>query len=293
MTLHTVEQTSKHTSEDRWHSIRRGIIGVLVSLLLTIGLLDALLYWVDPLGIVAYIHSFERMWETTRPDEATGFTFVSGTHDMMGYSYTILDDESRRVPASNPEADCTIAMIGDSVTFGQGVDDTETWVNRLAEMVTNVAFVNYGRPTFSAPNVLDSYQTYPADGYIWLVINNDDFPRSDYLERSVAYEPASRLYWVHMIAPRIFPRETLLPNGVPIDEERRAANAAEAMGDDVLIFGFDQYPANTIDDTIIIPSYTSTVSAVDAHPSPEAHQIIADDMRPHVETFIDRICSAS
>ena len=69
-----------------------------------------------------------------------------------------------------------------------GIEDDETWVNLLAQHYPDVEFLNYGRPVFAAENVLRSYNAYPADAYIWLIVDNDDFPVREYYPVNESFE---------------------------------------------------------------------------------------------------------
>lgn len=291
-----MQQRDKSEKVDKLANIRRTIIGILLTFLLCFAMLDALLFWFDPLGLVAYLHSFERMWETTAPSES-GFTFIVGEHEMMGYSYTILEDRSRFVPATNPDATCTIVGIGDSLTFGMGVEDDETWVNLIASQYPNVHFINAGRPVFGAGNVYDSRDEYPADGYIWLVVSNDDFGDAGYTERSTEYLPASRLYWLYVLYPAIFKGSAFnVVNEYGVEPDPNtpspSADVANLMlaEDNTLIFGFDEYPTNRIEEAILVPIYTDTVSPTDFHPSASAYRDIVDDIAPYIADFVTDIC---
>ena len=289
-----MSETVKSSPEiSRGQKIARQIIGILVGILFTFAMLEALLYFLDPLGTVTYIHSFAMLWETSIPSE-TGYTFREGEHKMLDYNYTILEDESRFVPASNPDASCTIAAIGDSLTFGMGVEDDETWVNYIAEVYPDVHFLNYGRPVFSAGNVLRSHDAYPADAYIWLVVDNDDFPDREYIPNDSRYPSATRLYWLYTIYPALFgelPFEALYGGGdTSIPGRSPSAEAAAVMAEDTLIFGFDKVPARNIEQAIIIPEFTEQNSPMDAHPSEIGNQQIADEMLPYLDNFIAAHC---
>lgn len=278
----------------RGQKITRAIIGFLFMFIITFVMIEAVLYFLDPLGVVTYLHSFTLLEETNLPSE-TGYTFVIGEHKMLNYSYTINPDESRDVPASNSNADCTIAALGDSLTFGMGVEDDETWVNILAETYPNIEFLNYGRPVFSSGNVLRSYNAYSADAYLWLVVDNDDFPDREYFPSRGEYPLATRLYWIYVLYPAIFgelPFNILLENGVAItdDGSSPSADVADTIGENTLIFGFDELPTNNIEQAIIIPKYTEVNSPMDAHPSVIGNQQIADGILPYMDDFIAEQC---
>ncbi len=279
----------------RGQKIARAIIGVLLMVIITLGMIEATLYFLDPLGVVTYLHSFAMLWETSAPSE-TGYTFVIGEHEMLNYSYTINEDESRLVPATNSNANCTIAAIGDSLTFGMGVEDNETWVNILAETYPEIEFLNYGRPVFAAGNVLRSYNAYSADAYMWLIVDNDDFPDREYHHSDGDYPLATRLYWLYVIYPAIFgklPFDVLYESGETStnDGSSPSADVAEVIAEDTLIFGFDELPTNNIEQAIIIPKFTEQNSPMDAHPSVVGNQQIADGILPYMDDFIREHCS--
>ena len=289
--------TNTNTSTEntsRGQKIARTIIGILFMLIITFAMIEAVLYFLDPLGVVTYLHSFTRLEEASIPSE-TGYTFASDEYHMLNYSYTINPDESRRVPASNSNADCTIAALGDSLTFGMGIEDNETWVNILAETYPDVEFLNYGRPVFSSGNVLRSYNAYSADAYMWLVVYNDDFPDREYYLSRGEYPLATRLYWIYVLYPAIFgelPFDFILESGVAVtnDGSSPSADVADAIAENTFIFGFDEWPINAIEQAIIIPRYTEVNSPMDAHPSAIGNQQIADGILPYMDDFIAEHC---
>lgn len=289
-----MDSTNRDKKATWGQKIARTIIGSLLMILLTIGMVEAMLYFLDPLGVVTYLHSFTMLEESTLPSD-TGYTFPVGEHQMLNYTFTINEDESRLVPATDKEANCTIAAIGDSLTFGMGVTDDETWVNILAEIYPDVEFLNYGRPVFAAGNVLRSYNAYPADAYIWLIVYNDDFPPREYYVRQPDYPLASRLYWIYVIYPAIFgelPFNVLYENGESItdDGSSPSADVAEIIAENTLIFGFNELPASNVEQAIIIPKYTEPNSPMDAHPSAVGNQQIAEGILPYMDDFIQEQC---
>lgn len=273
---------------------RHNIIGILGSILFFFLLLDASLYWIDPLGLVDAVHA-NHAYNAVMIDHPTGYALPSGTHHFHYWGATIQDDHSRYVPATNPNANCTIATIGDSMTFGLGVEDAETWVNILAGQFQDVHFINPARPDYSATNTAELKAYYPADGYIWLIIQGDEQVPYRYqnVRPAYPYPPATALYRTRLISQL---RGEQTYHGRDNDMTGYWQAIHEIADEGVLLFGFqdselanastEQYPV------ILIPPRSHPISAVDSHPRPEGHQQIAEAMYPYIEDFVERVCDA-
>lgn len=99
----------------------RKLIVVLAMALVTLGALELLLRVADPFG-AHYYEDMIAVWETRLPDP-TGFTHRPGVYDVGGrYTFTIEPDGLRAAP-SRTSSGPRVTFIGDSVTFGSGVDD--------------------------------------------------------------------------------------------------------------------------------------------------------------------------
>lgn len=269
-------------------TIRCMTIYILCCILLCILLLDTLLYWFDPLGLVAWHYTFRAQHEvmTIHP---TGFAYPTGEHDFITYHATILEDGTRLVPDTNIQAACTIVFIGDSVTYGQGMNDSETWVNILAQAFPDVHFINTGRSAYSAANVLLAKQHYQGDGYIWTLIKNDANPPFNHDgSRPTTYQPpASRLYFDWFF-------RDLVPDVESVPMERYWQTVEQIITDNTLVIGIadeplaeataDRYPVH------LIPLWTTNISAVDIHADTRGNIEIAEHVMPFVEPFISRIC---
>lgn len=268
------------------------LIGMLCSILCFILLLDALLYWIDPLGIVASVHGNHSFHAVMR-DDPTGYILQAGTHRFHDYTATILADGSRAVPATNPDASCTLATIGDSMTFGQGVHDNETWVNLIAAQYPDVHVINPARPDYSAQNIAALKQTYPADGYLWMLIYNDALSPYVYsgVQPAYPYPMATALYRAWFVN-RL--RDTASRATRQVDMQAYWQAVEQIAGDNVLIAGFagDELTETTAlrHPLILLPLYTAFVSPVDNHPNAEGHRQIADSLSPYLSPFVDTMC---
>jgi hypothetical protein len=269
---------------------RYQIIYILCCILCCIALLDAMLYWIDPLGIVRASHAKSDL-QSLIINHSTGYALQSGTYLLNYYTVTTLADGSRLVPDTNLNAGCVIAFIGDSVTWGQGVNDDETWVNILASRFLNVHFMNVARSDYSAPNIAALKRVYPANGYVWLLIENDAIAPYVYqdFELSWAYPPSSRLYFDW------FFRRPKTNENRSSDIEQYWQAVSEIITDNTLVFGLDgdtlAQETSSRYTVHLIPRWTQNVSTVDTHANAEGNQEIAAAVLPFVEPFITMICN--
>ena len=138
---------------------------------------EALLALFDPLGF-----GYFRDQVALNPHliaDPRGYTFAPGHYPLSKSSFTILPDGSRAVPHTPPQADQTLVFMGDSVTFGYGVDDEQTWVDLVARALPDVHIINAGVSGFNSSNVLRTLALYPsADALVYLIINNDAYPEN-------------------------------------------------------------------------------------------------------------------
>ncbi len=278
---------------------RRKIIGGLLAILITILTLDALLFWLDPLGAVQARHAQTTFFLLMQPHE-TGYRLQTGTHQIHNYTMTVTEAGNRDVPDTNRQAACTIAVIGDSLTMGIGVEDNQTWVNLLAQQFENVRFINAGRSDYSAPNILALKDNTPAEGYIWLIIENDSieaFRLWLFVPTGNPYLPATRLY-VRYIRQQFRPH-THEQTGRPFNLARFDGIAAQIFeAPDAIGFALDLPQAESIgaavaqryDNVHLIAPYNGRISAADGHPSPAGHIEIASAMQPYLTDFVETIC---
>src|SRR5688572_13884306 len=110
--------------------MRRAVIAVLLTFLATLAFIEGGLRLFDPLGARRYLDDAALYVYVHR---ARGYVMLPGVYQFSNWQVTILSDTSRAVPATNTSAPCTLALIGDSVTFGQGVSDGDTWANLMAK----------------------------------------------------------------------------------------------------------------------------------------------------------------
>lgn len=268
--------------------IRRAVIYILWCILFCVSALDVLLWQLDPLGLVRWHYTFRAQHEVMQ-SHPTGFAYSTGAHWFHAYSATILPDGSRLVPDTNTQADCAIVFIGDSVTYGQGVNDADTWINLLARRFPDVHFINAGRSAYSAGNVLLTKHYYAGDGYVWMLVGNDAEPAFFYdSSRPSAHRPsATRLHYDWLF------RNPVVESG-SLDMEFYWQAVEQIADNRTLILGTDNDPLTRETATRypvqIVQGWIHDISHVDGHANAHGNVEIANSVLPFVEPFITRIC---
>ncbi len=265
------------------------LVAVLL-LIVTLLMLELLIRLTDPLGIIRYFSNIERY--VFREDDELGYKLEPGSYAFIGWSSTILEDGTRYVPDAPTNSDCVIVALGDSVTFGQGVNDDETWVNRLAQRFPGVKFVNAGVPGYNLPNLIAQYERF-KDQYqavLYTLIDND-------VEASISRKQPPLTTWlVRHSAIFLYLHALSLPRPPNMPEsEYRAYLDILSADPRVLMTAFasggvsealvKDYPA-----IFLQPMWTHFLSPFDPHPSAQGHEEIAQTAAPLVEQIIAQFC---
>lgn len=258
---------------------------VLITILLVILGLNMLLRLFDPLGVIRYSNQSRALFQLAIP-HPTGYRLTPGYHDI-GYQLTIGLDGLRIVPDSNMLADCTIAVIGDSVAFGMGVHDTESIVNLLARAYPDVYWINASLPAYNVGNITRQLDSVSANGYLWFVVQNDNEP--DYY-----YQTVSRKAPATALARYI---DALTTHYDYRTEDFASRADAIVSRSDVLTAAFENYILtddihSAYPDVLVIPLWTHNISPFDPHPNAQGHQEIAQAINPYIPEFITEICHA-
>ncbi|MDZ4764614.1 MAG: SGNH/GDSL hydrolase family protein [Chloroflexota bacterium] len=268
----------------------RAIIGVLFVTALTIYLLEAALWFIDPLGITTYLR--DQSTFIIIPN-AEGFTHPPGQIALRHWSYTIDSSGNRVMPAGSDA--CTLAFVGDSITFGQGVNDTESFAYQFALDYPAVQFINLGKIAYNIANIRAAVENHPADGYIYFITDNDDGlmwtrPTSEWGQP--LDPPEGRAAIRYYIATFL---ELRTPAITDIDAFWRDFDALDAR-DDMLMFAMGSPLAAQIverqPDVPVIPRWTVDlkVSWIDWHPNPAGHAYLMANMESAVRAFVTARC---
>ena len=275
--------------------MRRRIIYAGIGFCLSILLLEMLLRFIDPWGAVTYFTAGGPTLDLYIPYGERD-VLPAGDYRFPTWTAHINPDHTRYVP-DNGVGDCRVAFVGDSVTFGLGVNDAETWVNLLAANHPAWDMVNAGVAGYNSLAVRFTIADTPADVYIYLITDNDAAFQLFHpvVTPQRGYQPALQIYWRVWQIQRQgyeFPQQM-------IGSVRRFDRDIAALSEQtqVLVVGFaddelaqsahEQYPA-----VVLLPKYTETISFADPHPNIAGHQQIAAVIDPFVTAHVQSQCPA-
>lgn len=274
--------------------LKRLIIRLIILVILTLGLVEGLLRLFDPWGVLHYSYDITLFFQNVEPAPGRNFISLPGIYQYSNWKATVLPDGSRFVPDTNPSAQCRIALLGDSVTFGHGVSDNVTWANLLARDFPTVHIINAGVDTYNIEDVWGTLRTVPANGYLYLLIDNDadpEFPFQNW--NSGVNLPAILQYyrWIQIWRDvQHYPQVQVYAelDNFYVTLDKLAART------DTLIVGFP-FPltdmAKKRDPNIVtIQRWTHNVSVIDQHPNVEGSREIAEEVKPIFETLVRKVC---
>ena len=269
-----------------------------ISLLLTLLVLEfVVLRRLDPLGIWNYTKDLGLMFQGTESDPQKGWVQKPGIYHLSASTATVTE-EGRVVPDTNATATCTIATIGDSVTFGHGINDEDTWVNLLARQYQQAHFINAGVTGYNIENIQATLEDMDADGYIYLIINNDADPPLVWSQSWLS--PPSRggieIYFLHIRFVLQVRFAQAYPSPIPPDYTAFDAHLQEILNHNVQAFVYEAGPAtqhviSAFPQVAKIEAPTSYNSWADVHPDPVGNQQIAAQMLPYLSEWVMRTCA--
>lgn len=270
---------------------RQNIIIALIATILSIIGLELFIRMVDPLGIIQYQDDLRFIYSAAREHDERGVALVPGLYESDRWSFSIGYDGYRVTPSRNYNAECTIAMIGDSVTFGFGVNDSETFTELLQQRFEGFQFINSGVSGYNSGNFEPTASEINADGYIYTQIKNDYAPAlgtSTFKERQNIFSGLERYTWATWFDGR---RKYLSNNAIWSEYGGRYGGFLER--DNLLIFTphqnawlIAQYGATSIG------LWDSVISPHDGHPTAEGHRQLMGEMAEYVELFLNDVCSS-
>lgn len=205
-----------------------------------------------------------------------------GIHDMSGWSFTITENETRLVPDNHPDG-CQIVFLGDSVAFGMGVNDDETFVNMLAKWHgLNATIAAY--PGYNIDNVIQAKKQWPGQRYLYLSIDND--LDGQWVHPIDIWRPSNALQ-AYVVIWRVI--------SLPVSEiaPERAAEYVEkvkSLGAEVAGISSARLTRILLDAGIHVATinHYESISRTDAHPNRRGNEQIADILAP----VIQRMCAS-
>lgn len=266
----------------------RAIIITLLTIIVLIPVAEGYFRYLDPSGAYRYFADEARLIAGIVRSER-GYSLYPGLYQFSNWSALILPDSTRDLPDAH-SGTCKLAFVGDSLTWGFGVNDSDTFANQIAGQV-EAQVVNVAMTGYTSHSVLKSVATYPADGYIYLAIYNDDEPYMEWQStRPLPYHFDHGGLEVYLFMAK---------GGKRVKDVTRFKSDLEALRarGDVLIVALDEQVAGWNDriravapDVLLLPMFTGTVSRFDSHPNAQGHQHIATALRAHVAAFEERVC---
>lgn len=247
----------------------------------------ALLKAFDPLGAIRLDTDLRRLF-SGYVASPRAYALYPGEYQFTNWAAHIGKDHNRSVPDSKA-SDCTIAFLGDSVTFGFGVNDADTFANQIAQQL-DARIINTALLGYNSVNVRLTIADTPADGYVYVVISNDDEPTHAWVNR----HPTP----LDLGSPDVFGvhyNGLILRFGDVQHDRARFLADLDAMRSrgNVLFVSFEAasgWYAQLPPDVIRIPFWTRAVSFIDGHPNAEGHAEIAAALMPYVSEFEARVC---
>lgn len=257
---------------------------------LVIFFLEILLRVFDPIGAVYYTE-VNHLFTEFVVDPITIYKLPPGTYQFSNFMIT-MTETGRTVPDTS-ESDCQIAAIGDSVTFGYGVNDKDTWINLLAREFPEVQFINAGLSHYNSTHILRSMEKYSqVDGYIYLITAND-VERGEFLyadDQYIDYVPYFVLYIMYFRTAMSGESDTL-----PDTAGFFADIEAIAEHDNVIYFVHEESAQEIMRsqgyEVPLISFGDARISAVDAHPNADGTRRIAAHMKPYITDLIEEACN--
>lgn len=260
----------------------------------------------DPWGAHIYYSEIDTLKTLYVADPVRGYTLPTGTIEFArsgfypdgGWTAT-MTATGRRVPNS-AVSDCSIAMVGDSLTFGHAVRDADTFTNILAGQFPGVQFYNLGMDGYNTQQALTTIQTTKADAYVYLLVSNDAQPQIDLNKLTVHTGDLWQAVWqYHWHWVRTQPTNTVLAADEPVYPEWFWQSLDTlSQHANVLMVGF---AGETLAETVaqqyptlhLIPNYHDHISYADGHPNPVGHERIAESIKPYLSVLIQGVCEDS
>lgn len=276
----------------------RAVIGVLIMTLLTVVGVEAALYIIDPLGVMDYLYGLSHL--ITIPNEE-GYTLAPGRVEFRRWSFTIDEQGNRLMPAS--EGTCTIAFVGDSVTFGFGVDDDKTFPYLLASEMPQVQFINLGKTAYNLQNIVSSVTRNSVDGYFYFVSENDSStpwmndPRDYGIPREEPPRVSALRYYYEFFAVFTAPENSGGASNQDQNTFWQGFDALWTRRNDDMAFAVMESPlademVGHYPTLLVVPrwTYQQQNSWADYHPNAAGHRYLAEQVREPLRALIARRC---
>ncbi len=270
---------------------RRRVIAGLLSTLLFLLLVEGILVALDPLGVRVY-DDWLPLFQAVVAHPIRQYVLKPGRYSLSYGPVTVAPDHTRVVPDSQG-GPCVIVFVGDSMVFGLGVKDSDTWINRLARNLPGTTLVNAGMFGYNSEQIRWTLALFPdAAVLVYLVYGNDD---------EVTRSLVGGAGWlVRLGAESMTLRYADFlgqdDHGSPRDRPRFEVDLTSIRRDSrVILVAFDDVWGRQFGeqfDAYLIPLYTRRLSYFDGHPDAAGNREIAAAIAPIVERAVRERCTA-
>ena len=280
---------------------RQRFLRVLLITIITLVMLEAFLGFLDPLG-VRYVYQLGFM-QPYYIDGPGGYRLSAGLYQMGDWQATVSDDLTRLVP-DNTGGSCRLAFVGDSVTWGWAVNDDQTFVNQISQALPSIDVINAGTIAYNSENVRLLVDSLDFDLAVYLIVYNDNelavvkggnhpapgvrrYPGFGILAGGESALASYNNYLLYR----------LLADQPPSSDERYYDDIAHlTQRGDVLLFAYDEALGKRTAERFpvtVLPQYTTSISAADAHPDAQGHRQAAEHMLPTIQSTLSNVCDQS
>lgn len=270
----------------------RSFLAALIIVGITLVLIELSLRLIDPWGLIYFDDVVKASGEMFVVDSQRGYGLRDGTFRYSRWQGRI-EDGLRVVLETDTESDCTLAFLGDSVTFGGGVNDDQTWVNQVARELPGVHVRNYGVPRYNSTNVLYTRQAYPDHAaYIYAIFNNDSEPIYDPSQDTTLVTGLTQpwiIYYMQLALKRSTP-------AAPIDAERFFSDLDALLAEErvhLMAFADDVLTDLVVErgySVHIVPYPPYPVSVADFHLNPQGSAELAASVVPFARDIAEQSC---
>lgn len=274
----------------RWF---KGMLKAGVVIVVAIAAAEAALAVIDPLGAHYFNEQNALFFRETARSDPRGYGVAPGQYQGRHWSFTILPDGTRAVPATHPDSERTAVFIGDSLTFSYGVDDAEAFVNLLASEFPGWRFINAGMPAFSAVNYARALAQYPDADVIFVVtIANDRTDRAAILPFKAVppINPYVVIYW-RLMTGQITVAQRSDAEKAEIAAEWEASLRTLDADPRVHILTFaGEYAAlveAVVPDVQVVKYFGGRISPVDPHADADGNRELYESMLPTVRAVLE------
>lgn len=283
----------------------RNIGSVLFVIFITLAMIELILRIFDPWGFV-YFDDLAKISDAFVSDDERIYYLPDGTYEFSHWQATV-SDQLRVTPNTNLDAECRIVLLGDSVTFGYGVDDEETWVNILAEQYPDVYLMNTGVVTYPIEPIVGTYNVFEdeGDGFLYLIISNDAHDAADTRTENLN-NPAENLprtllyggYYLIRLGLIDTPETSNDSDEADIQNQRFLQHIETLSEEDNMVFmAFDEENITNLAldagyNINVLPAYPAEhrISFLDVHLDATGNEVLAESIAPILDRLIAESC---